>query len=468
MILLLLLLLVVGVVVAAWQHKSYWKRRGVPGPESELFFGALRLLGRSNDKPWPHTMHEWSKQYGRFYGLQKGWRNCLVISDHKMANEVMSSNFEVFHERDHAPIAGNVERDPVPHVFSARGQNWRRLRALSSPAFSVQNLKKILPTVEYCSNEAMRFLEEKVDAGKPFNICTHFHEYTMDVIYRVALGQTDNQQFGNPFTKSMLQAMHEIEDFFLMLSWIAPITGETLKWIQYGSAFLTKRRAFIDVVMMIKKNVEERKSKRAAGDVREENIDFIDMFLDAESDEVETTYKEGTFDKKNINIMKKMTTGEVMGQCMVFLLAGFDTTANTLAFTAYYLAKNPEVQEKLRRETEEFCVKPTPTYEELAKLKYSDAVMKETLRFQPIAGIITSRKCVRDTMLGGELHVEKGTNVILDVLSLHFDPKVWGDDVHEYNPDRWLREDAPFGSFYGFVTGFVMHPEHVTVKLERI
>lgn len=68
-----------------------------------------------------------------------------------------------------------------------------------------------------------------------------------------------------------------------------------------------------------------------------------------------------------------------------YSLTGFDTTANTLAFTSYYLAKNQQVQDRLRAEIEEVCKSATPSYDELGRLKYSDAIMKETLRLHPIA-----------------------------------------------------------------------------------
>jgi cytochrome P450 len=61
--------------------------------------------------------------------------------------------------------------------------------------------------------------------------------------------------------------------------------------------------------------------------------------------------------------------------------------------------------------------------------------MKETLRHYPIAATATSRRCTKHTKVGN-IEIEKGTDIIVDVLTIHKDKKVWGQDAEEYRPER--------------------------------
>lgn len=88
------------------------------------------------------------------------------------------------------------------------------------------------------------------------------------------------------------------------------------------------------------------------------------MFLDAEADVDDewmksAEYQNGnatSYDKSSVKVAKKLTNDEIVAQCFVFLLAGFDTTANSLAYVSYCLAMNSRVQQKLQLEIDEICI----------------------------------------------------------------------------------------------------------------
>ncbi|CAK5083332.1 unnamed protein product [Meloidogyne enterolobii] len=142
----------------------------------------------------------------------------------------------------------------------------------------------------------------------------------------------------------------------------------------------------------------------------------------------------------------------------LFLLTGFDTTANTLSLIAHNLIFYPEVQKRLFEEIEEICGLEEGeiiNYEQLAKLKYADAVFYETQRLCPMAAAVVNRVCEETTTLG-DITIEKGTVVSADLFTLHRDKKIWGEDAEEFKPERWLLNEninTPTEYYYPFGGG---------------
>lgn len=81
---------------------------------------------------------------------------------------------------------------------------------------------------------------------------------------------------------------------------------------------------------------------------------------------------------------KGLSDDEIAAQSIGFLLAGSDTTSVTLGLTCFYIAANPEVQEKLHQEIDSVCTdEQIPSYDTVRELPYLDMVLAETLRLHP-------------------------------------------------------------------------------------
>ena len=82
---------------------------------------------------------------------------------------------------------------------------------------------------------------------------------------------------------------------------------------------------------------------------------------------------------------RTLTDSEIAAQCIVFLLAGYETTSTTLGLTCYELASNPEIQEKLQREIDGVWKDEdkSPSYDTVRDLPFLDMVISETLRLYP-------------------------------------------------------------------------------------
>ncbi|GMT35048.1 hypothetical protein PFISCL1PPCAC_26345, partial [Pristionchus fissidentatus] len=182
------------------------------------------------------------------------------------------------------------------------------------------------------------------------------------------------------------------------------------------------------VLNAMEKVVDERIKSKGS----EEYDDFIDAFLNlTTADSIQEN------DKRS----KALSRDEIIAQCFLFVMAGFDTTASALSFVSHFLAMKPEVQDKARAEILAVMGK-VPDLSKLGDLPYLDAIIKETLRIHPLAASTTGRRCTKTTVVGG-ISIERGTYVQPDVYSIHFDEGIWGADVSLFRPERWQEDTVP-------------------------
>ena len=153
--------------------------------------------------------------------------------------------------------------------------------------------------------------------------------------------------------------------------------------------------------------------------------------------------------------VSRLSDDEVVAQSFIFLLAGYETSSNTLSFTVYHLACNPDVQDKLRLEIADALEAnggEKALYEIAQSIEYLDCVIKESQRLCPPLPHL-NRECQKDFDLNG-IHIPAGTEIVIPVYALHHDPEAW-EDPEKFDPERFrgARKDAhhpfqflPFGA----------------------
>lgn len=141
-----------------------------------------------------------------------------------------------------------------------------------------------------------------------------------------------------------------------------------------------------------------------------------------------------------------MTDAQVLASCTSMILAGSETTAISLSAVFYYLMKHPRVYEKLMKELDEAAANGTiedrtnhkVSWAESQKLPYLDAVIQESFRVHPAAGLILERITPPQGMDICGQHIPGGVIVGCNAWVLHRRPEVFGEDVDTYRPERWL------------------------------
>jgi cytochrome P450 len=134
-----------------------------------------------------------------------------------------------------------------------------------------------------------------------------------------------------------------------------------------------------------------------------------------------------------------MSDAQLRDECITLFVAGHETTALTLTYALYLLARHPEADARLAAELESVLDGRSPAADDLRRLPYTEAIVKESMRLYPPAWAI-GREPVRDVSIGGWF-VPAGAQIMIPQWALHRDRRYF-DAPDEFRPERWLEPSA--------------------------
>eukprot|EP00903_Cladosiphon_okamuranus_P001525 g1523.t1 len=138
----------------------------------------------------------------------------------------------------------------------------------------------------------------------------------------------------------------------------------------------------------------------------------------------------------------------IISEAAVIFMAGHETTANTLAWAWFLLSKCEKTRARLQAELDTVLAGRTPTFQDVAQLPFTKAIIEETLRLYPPVPIL-GREAMADTTIGGK-SIPKGSLVMVVPWLMHRNPVLWSKpDV--FDPNRFLDPKAKKPNKYGYV-----------------
>ncbi|XP_039115579.1 ent-kaurenoic acid oxidase 2-like isoform X2 [Dioscorea cayenensis subsp. rotundata] len=145
---------------------------------------------------------------------------------------------------------------------------------------------------------------------------------------------------------------------------------------------------------------------------------------------------------------------EVLDNIFSLILGGYESTSNVMTWSLYYLAKYPQILERVKEETHAIKKLKTEesllTYEDIKKMKYTSKVVEELIRLANVSPFIF-RRVVKDVVVD-RYKFPKNWKVIVWIRAIHIDSKYY-DDPLTFNPDRWNDCKPKAGTYSVFGAG---------------
>lgn len=344
------------------------------------------------------------RDYGDVVGFSLLGNKSVLISDPDAIERVLLETGKRYNNGK-VEESGSAMQEIIGNgLVRSEGDFWRRQRKLIAPAFHHQSIKRYGDQiVAYGAEMAATWHDGEVkDIHQEMMLLTQ--RIIMKVLFDVDVKQSADK--ASEAFDAMMRAMGaEMKGIEAVLPYSVPTPSrrQMRDGVKYINGLLTEM-------------IEERRNSA------ESKQDLLAWLMDARDDEDQP-----------------MSDTQLLDEIRTLYLAGHETTATTLSWTWHLLAQNPDAYARLEAEIAEVLQGRLPTADDVQRLPYTNAVIKEALRAYPVAWI-TRRVPTEDVEIAG-YPVAKDTFVFLSPWVVHHDAR-WFENPDAFLPERWLKEKS--------------------------
>ena len=366
-----------------------------PGPKQRLLTGNLSEFRQDR----LGYMTALAREFGDCVSIRLGPRRLMIVNHPDLVEEVLVTKNRLFIKHFALRSAGGRGGSLGNGLLTSEGDFWRKQRRLVQPAFHRERISAHANVmVEYTE----RMLTQWAD-GQTRDVQEDMMRLTLEIVAKT-LFDADVSGDTAEASAAMETVMHtftrRVNTLIKLPVWIpTPLN-------------VRSRRAADRLDRIIYEIIASRRASGA------DPGDLLSMLLNARDED------DGD----------GMTDKQLRDEAMTLFMAGHETTANTLAWAWYLLALNPEVEAKLHAEIDSVLADRPPSFEDLPRLPYAEAVITETLRLFPTVWLV-GREATEDCEIGG-YHVPKGHTVFMSQWVIHRDARHF-DDPLAFRPERW-------------------------------
>lgn len=334
---------------------SYWSSKGITQFKRDVLFGNFFHLKSLNHSEFLQEVYDSYKSKSKIAGIYIYTKPVAVILDLDVVKAILIKDFHNFEDRMEYKNTSDVLSS---HLFNVERNIWRPLRQKFSPTFTSGKMKFMFPTINKLTQELKDTYERGIstygDSG--FDVYDLSCRYTVDVVGTCILGIECNS------------LKDPTAEFRQVAGQVFSRTNFNIKWHLFKTTYVN----FMKFVG-IKRYPEfvEDFFKRVTRDavIEREKMgikrnDFLNILIELKN-------------TKDENGQPIVTYDQISAQLFVFFMAGFESSATNMTFALYEMARNPQIQDKVRQEVFQVLQKHGNelTYEAMMEMTYLDQVL---------------------------------------------------------------------------------------------
>ena len=319
-------------------------------------------------------------------------------------------------------------------VLSPYGERWRQLQRFANrELLSARNLNTVRERyIEGVVDGLVASMGEMGDAGQPVAPITMTARSNCILMFRSVFGRDEDAT--DEFLEQREALLNHIN--WIFASATATNLADYIPWLKFlpnNSIKEAQRQSEISTAII--NSLVEAARNRPGLDLSAPAC-LVEVMLARED--------EGEIDS---DMTKDL--------CIDLLIAGTDTSAQTVNWFLLLLANRPEIQARVHEELDRVIGRDAlPTVDDRTRLPYTFACLAESMRYRTIGPLGLPHKASEDTEIGG-YRIPAGTQVLGNIYSIHHDPRFW-DSPDEFIPERFL--PAEDGSPAAALTGNAFIP----------
>lgn len=383
-------------------------------PRLESYKRALSFV----ENPLP-VINEAIRKYGdTYYTRIIGGRKIIMTIEPSVAQHILQRNNKNY-------IKSELQTEALGQyvglgLLTANGDYWLRQRRLIQPGFHKARLASLIEIMVAEIGKFYDDLETRILKDPTVDINEAMMELTLRVVskslFSTGIDEDKIVELGNTINRLQQHIVREVR--LPLMNWWRRLNGSVRK----AKNLATEVRGMLQVI------IDQRKSEGVLQD------DLLDMLLHSKYEDTG----------------ESMTNQQILDEAIILFVAGYETTANTLAWCLHSLREHPEICQKVIEDKAAFAEYSMMT---LSQADYLGQVLEETMRKYPAAWIL-DRVALQDDEVNG-IKISKGDLVGLYVFGTHRNPGIWPSpdtfDPERFNPEN--KKQHPSYAFFPFGGG---------------